>query len=277
MAKKGWPLQSDSETTDAGSDSSDSGSENSDTGVTEETSAKSDDNNSDSAETSDNAETTDDTDNATQASETGDSSTDNKQEQTAVEIKGHKILMLPKGGKRLINKKKVDQALTTDGDTASLDLGSLFSEDSTTTTNASNAETTQNSANTTSENGTGSLSQTEVLMFEDQQAAGTIQVTQAGSTMTAVIDRQASVKAAMPELTNVRYTQFDYQANNDKTEVISVGISTENTLIIMVPDAIKATMDERHIVLLALAIAKRDLKIEINTVASVIMNIGNDL
>jgi hypothetical protein len=286
-----------------GTDSSDSGSGSTDSNSSSSNNSDSGDTNSDSTsstsggsssngsgskssnskdakaedQNTDNAETTDDTDNGSQASDTADGSTDNKQEQTAVEIKGHKILMLPKGGKRLINKKKVDQALTTDGDTASLDLGSLFSEDSTTASNTSNVEATQNSANTTSESGTGSLAQTEVLMFEDQQAAGTIQVTQTGSTMTAVIDRQASTQAAMPELTNVRYTQFDYQAANETTEVISVGISTENTLIIMVPDAIKATMDERHIVLLALAIAKRDLKVEIDTVASVIMNIGSDL
>lgn len=80
----------------------------------------------------------------------------------------------------------------------------------------------------------------------------------------------------MPNLTDIRFTNFDYEYEDGAVDVISVGISLENTLIISVPASLIEQMDEQHIVLLAFAIAKRDLNIEIDETASVIMNVGDN-
>ncbi len=68
----------------------------------------------------------------------------------------------------------------------------------------------------------------------------------------------------------MRSVTVDYTMPNSNIEPISVSISPQGVLLITLPQGMRDTLDERHIVLIGIAIAKQRLAVTVENVKGVL-------
>lgn len=66
---------------------------------------------------------------------------------------------------------------------------------------------------------------------------------------------------------------MDYTLSNNSIESVSVSISTQGVLLISVPQGMRDTLDERHIILIGMAIAKQRLAVNVENVKGILFEI----
>jgi len=101
------------------------------------------------------------------------------------------------------------------------------------------------------------------------------------SDMLAVEDNDGALKAttraidltSMPEIGRKaqRFVEVDYEIDINNLQKTVVGVTDENTLLINVTPEMRQTLEDRHIVLAGVSIAKERLELEVNDIKAVII------
>lgn len=128
--------------------------------------------------------------------------------------------------------------------------------------------------------GSGPARSTALAVFtqasgEGLQPAGTLQVTEQGKTLQATSSNGEVRSLQTPDLGKTRFVTVDYQLPDaQRSQVqLSVGLSPEGVLVNRVSPLMRQTLDDRHIVLIGLAVAKERLKAGVSAVSSVLIQV----
>ena len=71
----------------------------------------------------------------------------------------------------------------------------------------------------------------------------------------------------------MRTVTVDYTLADNSVASVSVSISAQGVLLISVPQGMRDTLDERHIILIGIAIAKQRLAVNVENVKGVLFKI----
>ena len=79
--------------------------------------------------------------------------------------------------------------------------------------------------------------------------------------------------ASLPQFSRqgMRSVTVDYTLPSGAQQEVTVGISPQGALIITIPPGVRETLDERHIVLIGIAIAKERLGVKLENVKGVMV------
>ncbi|MBF0461517.1 MAG: hypothetical protein HQL87_08985 [Magnetococcales bacterium] len=106
------------------------------------------------------------------------------------------------------------------------------------------------------------------------QKSGAITVVDQGKTLQA--SPAASDIISIPTINpaTMRSVQVDYLVPNGTQKQIAVGISPEGVLLVKVPPGTNTTMDDQHVTLIGLSIAKEHLNVDTTAVKAVVIQEG---
>ena len=102
-------------------------------------------------------------------------------------------------------------------------------------------------------------------------AAGTMTVVDQGQTLRST--PSSGEVASLPQFSRegMRSVTVDYTLPTGAQQEVTVGISPQGALVITIPPGVRETLDERHIVLIGIAIAKERLGVKLENVKGVMI------
>lgn len=134
------------------------------------------------------------------------------------------------------------------------------------------------SAGLTGAAGDGTARSSSVLLFNlsgtTMAPAGALTVVEQGQSLKA--SPAASEVSSIPSLNqaSMRFVSVDYRLPSGTQNQVTVGVSPDGMLMVKVPAGVKATMDDRSIVLIGMAIAKERLDVQPSNVKGVVIQVG---
>jgi hypothetical protein len=101
-------------------------------------------------------------------------------------------------------------------------------------------------------------------------ATGTLSVVEQGQVLKATPSSAEVSSIPQIDRAGLRTVTVDYTLPNATIESISVSISLEGVLLISIPQGMRDAVDERHIILIGIAIAKQRLAVDVENVKGVL-------
>lgn len=102
---------------------------------------------------------------------------------------------------------------------------------------------------------------------------GTMAVTEQGQSLKATAS--SAEVSSIPNFSKEgsRSVTVDYTLPSGSKQKIEVSVSTDGLLTISVPQAVKDTFDERHIVLIGISIAKERLGVSVESLKGILVDV----